>query len=277
MIMRTLLAILTLACSSIALSDDLHVPRDHSTIQEAIDAAEDDDRVLVEAGTWVERLDFKNKQISVIGLAGADETIIDGSGPGRNSVATFKDCPSTAMKIVGLTFMGGKGRNMLPRGEVQGGGILIEDSSPTFVNCIFRDNDAQYGSGGGGSILGGQPIFIACRFIDNSADFIGGGLLIKEGSPQLIQCTFEGNSAATGGGAYAWRHTQPSLLQCHFLGNTASGFGGGLYTWHSTAALDACTFTENVGSNDTAIASLGTPPELAECTLGAKQGIQHIE
>ncbi|MDG2133912.1 MAG: right-handed parallel beta-helix repeat-containing protein [Phycisphaerales bacterium] len=275
--MRILLAILSLACSPIALSDDLHVPQDHPTIQDAIDATDDGDRVLVEPGTWVERLDFKSKRISVVGLAGAEETVIDGSGPGRNSVATFKDCSSPEMKIIGLTFTGGKGRNMLPRGEVQGGGILVEDSSPTFVNCIFRDNNAQYGSGGGGSILGGQPIFIGCRFIDNSADFIGGGLLIKEGAPQMIRCTFEGNSASTGGGLYAWRHTHPTLLQCHFLHNTASGYGGGLYTWHSTLALTACTFTGNTGAMETAIASLGTPPELEECTLGPKQSIQHIE
>jgi predicted outer membrane repeat protein len=277
MTMRILTVILTLAYCSITLGVDLHVPENHPTIQEAIDIAADGDRILVAPGTWIERLSFMSKKISVQGTAGAEKTIIDGSGPGRSAVAYFKDCPSPEMKLIGLTLTGGKGRNMLPRGEIQGGGVLIEDSSPTFVRCIFKKNNAQYGSGGGGSILGGQPVFIDCQFTENIADFIGGGLLVKEGAPQLIRCVFNGNSASTGGGLYLWRYTAPTLLQCQFMHNTATGYGGALYTWNSTANLDACTFTDNVGTNDTAIASLGSPPELINCTLKAKQSIQHNE
>lgn len=275
--MRLLILLLFLTCCSTALGEDLRVPGNHPTIQKAIDAAADGDRILIAPGTWLERLNFKSKKIIVQSTAGAEKTIIDASGPGRNTAAYFKDCPSPEMKLIGLTLTGGKGRNMLPRGEVQGGGVLIEDSSPTFVNCIFKKNNAQYGSGGGGSILGGQPVFIDCQFTENIAEFIGGGLLVKEGAPQLIRCVFNGNSASTGGGLYLWRYTAPTLLQCRFTNNTATGYGGALYTWHSTASLNACTFTDNVGTNDTAIASLGSPPELVNCTLKAKQGIQHNE
>ena len=79
----------------------LYVPDDHSTIQDAIDSTSDGDSVCVEAGTYAETLDFGGKAISVIGLDGADSTIIDAEGAG--TVVTFNDGEGAESVLEGFT------------------------------------------------------------------------------------------------------------------------------------------------------------------------------
>src|ERR1700755_1827791 len=67
-------------CSSWALSQNtIHVPADSPTIQGAINAAVSGDTVQVAPGTYVENIDFKGKNITVISEQGAAATIIDGN------------------------------------------------------------------------------------------------------------------------------------------------------------------------------------------------------
>lgn len=60
------------------LACDVVVPRDHATVQDAIDAAITGDRVCVGPGTWVEHLDFGGAEITLLGALGAEATTIDG-------------------------------------------------------------------------------------------------------------------------------------------------------------------------------------------------------
>ena len=275
--MRCFTAIFVLLLTTTVFGADLRVPGDHDTIQGAIKAAEDGDRILVGPGTWTERLTIKKKSVSLIGEAGQHDTIIDASGMGRQPGLTIKDCPSSEIRIVGFTFTGGKGSNLIPRGEVQGGGILVVDSSPMIVNCTFSSNYAQHGSGGGGSIVGGSPIFLHCNFNDNSSDYIGGGLLIKEGSPRVIDCTFNGNAATNGGGIYLWPRTDAELLRCRFTANVASGHGGGIYAWWAFGSIDQCRFDANTARSGTAISSLGRAPEQTDCHFSEGQSVEELD
>ena len=71
--------IAVLAITVSARSAVIHVPQDHSTIQEALDAAQNGDTILVDPGTYIELIDFKGKAITVRSSDGAESTTIDAS------------------------------------------------------------------------------------------------------------------------------------------------------------------------------------------------------
>ncbi len=48
-------------------AETINVPDDHETIQEAINASEDGDTVLVAAGEYVENITIEEREITVIG------------------------------------------------------------------------------------------------------------------------------------------------------------------------------------------------------------------
>jgi hypothetical protein len=56
----------------------IHVPADQSTLQAAINAAQNGDTVLVAPGTYFENINFSGKAIRVTSSGGYALTIIDG-------------------------------------------------------------------------------------------------------------------------------------------------------------------------------------------------------
>ena len=55
-----------------SLADVLQVPDDHPTIQEAIEAAQEGDEILVGPGVWYENL-YVNKQLTITTLSMREE------------------------------------------------------------------------------------------------------------------------------------------------------------------------------------------------------------
>jgi len=83
--------LLPLIFASASLAAELRVPKDHATIQAAVDAAKAGDTVLVAAGTYKERIRLKpgvtlksagDDARGELGLRRAEATIVDGSGDG---------------------------------------------------------------------------------------------------------------------------------------------------------------------------------------------------
>jgi len=85
-ILITTCTLLLLATTSV-MSDVLEVPADHPTINDAIEAAQEGDEILVGPGIWYENL-YIRKQITITG-SGQGVTVIDGSQP---SIFSFGSC-----------------------------------------------------------------------------------------------------------------------------------------------------------------------------------------
>lgn len=123
---------------------------------------------------------------------------------------------------------------------VDGGAVLLENTSPTLRDSLFLGNLA--GDDGGAVHLrvgATTPALIAgCAFVDNVAASRGGGVFVSgidlgANSPsvraRLDLCQFFGNHAADGGGLYDL-NALLDMASCVFSGNTASLRGGGYST-----------------------------------------------
>jgi len=145
----------------------------YSTIQSAIDDANDGDTIIADPNTYYENINFLGKAITVRSTDPNDpnvvaETIIDGSNsvdPNIGSVATFNSGEDTNSVLSGFTITGGTGSWLLVSWEFQfqglrwnrcGGGVVCYNmSAPTISKNVFTSNTAGQG---GGIYIYGDPV-----------------------------------------------------------------------------------------------------------------------
>jgi hypothetical protein len=265
---RFLLAATPLALALPAVAD-LSVPGDYDTIQAAIDAAGEDETILVGPGTYLERIDLMGKAITLRSTDGPESTILDGTSDsdccavhgaggcqdggcqasvcvarptccsvtwdlacavwaiylcdecdGIGSVISCVTDEGPDTVIDGFTITGGTGTFVEGVG-FEGGGLLAVDSSPTVVNCIFADNNADYG--GAVFNLLADSTLINCAFTGNLAFTFGGGMYNGSSNPALINCTFSTNAALSLGGGMYNGSSNPTVDNCIFWSNSDSG------------------------------------------------------
>jgi nitrous oxidase accessory protein NosD len=169
---RLVMAIIALSITMLVADAEaatLNVPSpEYSTIQDAIDEAEDGDEVLVSAsgGPYVENINLSGNT-KTITVKTTDGAVIDGNKSG--SVVSFTAGSSSTLD--GFTIKNGSATN--------GGGIYCDSSSPTITNCTITGNSATGASG----------------------DVSGGGIYCSSSSPTITNCTISGNSAFPGLGS----------------------------------------------------------------------------
>lgn len=236
------------------------------SLQAAIDAAVDGDRLLLLPGTWSEPIDFHGKSIEVIGLAGADQTILDGSAGAP--VVRFASGETTASRLAGVTVRGGHASNGA------GGVAVASGATPTLEDCVVRDNSGKFGGG-----ITGSPVMRRCLVLNNTASLTHGGGIY--GAPQMSECVVADNTATSAsggglyvpsgsavisdtvfvrnhavfagskaGGVYVKSGASASFARCVFAQNSATGgvfagSGGGLLTGSADVQLVGCTVYAN--------------------------------
>jgi len=213
------LCIVLLFISTNAFGADIYyVPADQPTIQAGIDAAGPGDYVIVSDDTYTgygnKNLDFGGKAITVQSKYGPGSCIIDSEGDGQGFY--FHSSEGVDSVVSGFTITGG---------NLHGGGIYCENSSPTITNCIITGNNISSGIGGGGV------------YCDNS-------------SPVFTKCTISQNSAVVsggyGGGVYCLNNASPSFTNCNITDNAALLLGGGFYCDNSPITVMNCTIARNM-------------------------------
>jgi hypothetical protein len=175
------LAVLLIGLMEAAYADTLHVPRDHKTIQAAIDSASAADTVLVAAGTYRERLRLKENVTlrsagddakGKLGLKRAEATVIDGGKNGEG--------PGVAM-AEGATLDGFTVTN-----------VGVYDDAEWIKHHATQGNDQPHEHIGEPGTAGISAIGVTCSIRHNIVHHIGySGIAIqgaegKRCSPQVL-------------------------------------------------------------------------------------------
>ena len=201
-------------------------------IQRRIDQAEDGDTIFVLPGTYFENIEFKGKAITVLGVGGPEETVIDGRGEG--TVVDFAGCPDTTSILSGVTARNGGGSYFIETWRA--GGILAFEASCKIDNCIISNNTV------------GSPEIVCCA----------GGVEFYQGTVVVRDCVFKNNASGMGGGGCFYK-VKGRVTGCRFennvafghicLGDKRSGIGGACYV----ATLDSLTISNCVFINNRAL------------------------
>lgn len=278
-----LLAFLPLAPA--AAQTTIRVPADQPTIQAAIGAAAPGDTVLVAPGTYVERIDFAGKAISVTSEAGPAATVIDGNAGGV--VVTFRSGAGGNAVLRGFTITNG--------GGFPGGGVAVLSASPTIEGNVITGNrgcdgvgvNVSFGSprivgnqitgnvrtscsggvgGAGITVSGASAAVIEGNVItDNSlAGGNGGGIsLFAAGVPVIRNNVIARNSvsgvspAARGGGIWMVNQSDALIVQNLIVGNSA-GEGGGVYWLVPSGARGPRLVNNTIADNTATVAGQGS-------------------
>ncbi len=172
------------ATSEIFSDDTLLVPTNYSSIQEAINASNNGDIVLVKEGTYYENINFRGKAITVASHYLIDDdtshiskTIINGSKPAypdSASVVTFNSGEDTNSVLCGFTITGGTG--IIVYDEFygtydKGGGGIAASTGCRISHNIITGNEitrTTLSHSFGGGISCGENSIIEYNIISNN-------------------------------------------------------------------------------------------------------------
>ena len=206
-------AALGTACDMGALELDqgatLHVPAQYPTIQQALDAANSGDTILVAPGTYNENIAFDGKNLHLTSLDPDDPdtvaaTIIQGDG--STSVVTFSGSEKASCRLAGFTITGGGN-------TVSSGGVRGNTCTATISRCTITGNVATYGGGLGGC----NGLIERCTISGNIADAYGGGFAGCHGT--IANCLVIENTAGTHGGGI--NNCDGNIVNCTVARNVA--------------------------------------------------------
>ncbi|GEM_PF-5607852 len=220
-----------------------------TVIQDAMDAATDEDEIWVAKGTYYVPASLATSEavltmkdgVAVYGgfygteenLSERDlttnETKLDGNGESYHVVVGASNAV-----LDGFTITGGNAAGDDP--DDNGGGVYNKDVSNLVISkCIIENNSANDG-GGIYNYYYSTPTVTNCILRNNSA-YRGGGMFNNESTPEITNCTFNGNSADDrGGGIYSYDNSSPVITNCILWGDSAGTSGNEIYDTGSSSS-----------------------------------------
>lgn len=233
---------------------------EHSTIQSAINDANNGDTIIASAGTYQENIHFLGKSITVCSADPNDPnvvaaTIIDGSNPvdpNIGSVVTFNNGEDANSVLSGFTIQNGSGQTdptvtwrIWTGNNGDGGGALCSGASPTITKNVFKNCTAKYGGGGIFCHNHASPVITNNTFLNNYAVWYGGGVFARLNcSPTISNNTFKENQCKyLGGAVYLADHCYSKVTNNWFEKNDCQLlYAGAIYYFVSASPVIACNF-----------------------------------
>jgi len=196
------------------------VPADYNLLQEAVNAADHGDTVLVTRGVYPGPLEFRGRNIVIASEfifsrdpTDIDSTILDGARNGR-SVVVFSLSETSRAELIGFTI-----RNGL---SGWGGGVYVNAASPILRYNIIRNNQANRNGGG-----------IYCT---------------QNARPKFDHIVLFGNIAQLGGALYSFNNARAEIVNSIIWNNTPTALPETLLVTYSNVQ-GGYTGTGNINRN----------------------------
>ncbi|HJM94564.1 MAG TPA: hypothetical protein QF698_00690, partial [Candidatus Marinimicrobia bacterium] len=192
------------------------------SIQAGINFSSNTDSVTVAPGTYVENINFRGRNIEVVG-EDRETTIIDGDSSG--SVVIFSSGEDSTTVLSGFTIQNGM--------AINAGGLFISYSSPTLNNLTVVNNTASHN--GAGFLIEHSNAHLDNIYLRNNiSGYDGGGLQwvgSDGGSPMLKNMVVDGNTCFRLGGGLNLESVNGIIINNILLvNNTATvEYGGGMW------------------------------------------------
>lgn len=210
-----------------------------TTIQAAINLANDGDTISIPEGTYNENLTI-NKSLTLIGPHPAMATV---QAVGNQRVITVTSGHNLTLQF--LTISGGFGADP---GSNSGGGVYIKDGTLTVDHCILSNNRGNYGGGIFQEGTGGVIIQNGSQIFGNTATVDGGGIYAA-GSLSLANSILLLNTAGRHGGAASVANGDLSAVASTISQNTAAQNGGGLNVNNGVSLINVVMQENVAGTN----------------------------
>lgn len=237
----------SLGCETADIAEDreaieISVPGDFETIEEAVEAAQSGDTIIVSPGTY-EGFDFMNKKITVRSTDPDDpdvvaSTIIEGEVSSRQHETnetvlkgfTISNSPRYGVYITG------RSEKLVTKNVIKDStrdGIYIQ-SSPQITSPTIKDNVIENNQGGAIYIGTSSPV-ITDNIIRNNNAPENGAIWSYSSHPTLIGNTIVDN---VGSGVYFERFSSGVVVDNVFENNVAADKGGAMYVSRPTDLED---------------------------------------
>jgi len=232
-------------------------------IQDAVDAAWENDSVMVAAATYHENITVESEVVLLggwdSGFTSRDPSVNVTTIQNMGSVVSFMNVTGFC-GIDGFTITGGSGKGgQFPNSGVYGGGVFVYYASPsitdnTIVNCGYTSS-SQF-SGGGAIFCGNGSITVTGNTITDCIAQSGGGIYLYQASAEITGNTISGSSPEAdytgtkkGGGIFA---LHSDIVMADNMIENCSGYvrGGGIYAMFGSVTLDGDTISSNACTSD---------------------------
>ena len=220
---------------------------DYTTIQAAINVAQEGDTVIVAEGTYTEAVRFNGVNIVLTSTDPNDWDVIENTmiEYRNSSVVGFTGAEDESCVLQGLTISGGHNE--------YGGGIFGNGTRATIRKCVIEHNRAELGGGGLNECDGlVEGCLIEDNIVEANGSIVAKGAGLYECDGTISNCIIADNRAGDdrplapgeGGGLHS---CNGEIIGCTIEGNLAMGNGGGLYGCNGH--ITDCTIKENVSDD----------------------------